>query len=491
MSPTDTATAGQAKKPGGILREWVLPIVIGLALGVGIVKVWRGWGNEALRVFDSGAWKIISKWEYGSFEENDALAAEVKALGKESRADVLASFRRIEVPERPYDGEDEWKTWVATLLVGEPFFDSRSLLEICHDGSAPLWDRATAAAALVQLLRKDVNPDAVSDPLLRWLENLEPTDHNIPLRAVQQMRSDGIFPPDQDGRLLKALLALSAKDARRKPEIREEAEDEAVFVASDRCRALRFAGTFVTDDSVKALLWSIAEDETDDVQVRSIAIQTLASNKQFEDVGRWKKIAASADGIVRQTVADNLVQSPDAAFDAILAQYHTDAEAMVRKSSVETQVQRKRPTMLPVMDLLLEDYEPWVRREALIACGTFKDHLDGLGAREGQILRLLGTSAAEEDVEGAILALHAITGQCFGFAESDIDASNGEVRPAALKAFMSDVEGRKVAVEKWRAHLGGTAVWTDSDRRKTLEKLAKHADPENVKRAEAELLQLK
>lgn len=484
MPEPDTATAGEQKKPGGVFREWILPIVIGLALGVGIVKAWQH-TDQVLQMFDSAAWKIVARWEYGSFEENDKLSGEVQALGKEARADVLDAFRRIEVPAHPY-GEDEWKTWAATLLVGEPFFDSRSLLEICKDTKAPVWDRSAAAAALVQLLRKDVNPVAVVEPLLLWLENLDVSDHNIPLRAVQQMRSDGIFPPDQDDRLRKALLRLSARDSRPKP----EDEDEQVYISSDRTRALRFAGTFVTQDDVKKLLWTIALDDTDDVQVRSVAIQTLAGNKQFDDIEPWKKLAASADGIVRQTVADNLSNSQDAAYDAVIAPFHTDAAAMVRKSSVETQVQRKRPTMLPVMDLLLEDAEPWVRRESLIACGTFKDHLDGMGARQGQILRLLETSDAEEDVEGAILALHAMTGQTFGFEAGDIDAGNSAVRSTALAAFISDAEGRKLTADKWRKYLGGNAVWTDSDRRKTLEKLAKHADPDNVKRAEAELLKL-
>ena len=481
MRETAHETPSEAK--GGILREWVIPIVTGLLLGGALVYGWKH-GRELLR---SDVDKVVAEWSYGDLEENDRLRDEIRKLGKESRADLLKAFRATEVPANP-DGEEEQKVWVGQTLAGDPFFDTRSLLEIARDPAAPVWDRRCAAAALIHTLQKDVDPTAVTEPILGWIEDLTLFDHLIALTSVRQLRSDAVFPPDQEDRLRKGLVQLASSGARPVP----ADEYDAMRLVSDRERVLRLLGGLVSHDDVKELVWSLASDENEDVRVRVAAVQTLASNRQFDeaDLPRWKQLSQSADVTVRQTVAENLQATPDPAFDSILAPLHVDAGAFVRKGSIETQVHRGRPTMLAVMDLLLEDADPWVRREAMVACGVFKTTIDGAGARQGQILRILETSDEEADIEGALIALNLMTGQSFGLAAGDVDGRAQRVSETAVTAFMADVEGRRAAVEKWRQHIGGQAVWTDADRRKTLEKMLSHADPDNVARAKSELAKL-
>lgn len=468
---------------GGVVREWVLPIATGLLLGGVLVWGWKH-GRELLR---SDVDKVVAQWAYGDLEENDRLRDEIRKLGKEARADLLKSFRALQVPANP-DGEEEQKVWIAQTLAGDPFFDTRSLLEIARDPAAPVWDRRCASAALVHTLHRDVDPTAVVEPILGWVEDLTLFDHLIALTSVRQLRADAVFPPDQEERLRKGLVRLAAGEGRPAP----ADEYDAMRLTSDRERVLRLLGGLVAHDAVKELIWGLAGDEKEDVRVRVAAVQTLASNRQFEesDLPRWKQLAKSADVTVRQTVAENLMQTPDPTFDAVLAPMHADAGAFVRKGSIETQVHRNRPTMLAVMDVLLEDADPWVRREAMVACGVFKSTIDGIGARQGQILRILETSSEDADIDGALIALNLMTGQSFGFAAGDVDGARRHVSETAVAAFKADTEGRRAAVEKWRQHVGGQAVWTDADRRRTLEKLLQHADPDNVSRAQAELAKL-
>jgi hypothetical protein len=169
---------------------------------------------------------------------------------------------------------------------------------------------------------------------------------------------------------------------------------------------------------------------------------------------------------------------------------HADADDLVRSGSVETQVFRNRPTMLAAMAQLLEDHSDVVRWHALIACGVFRNETQGLGARQGMLLRLLEESDSDDDVGGAALALRMMTDEHFGFGDADVDVQSRSVDDAAVAAFKSDREGRRLAVEKWRAKLGGAAAWTAEDRRRTLESMLTHADPENVARAKAELAKL-
>ncbi|MCE9636682.1 MAG: hypothetical protein K8T90_13340 [Planctomycetes bacterium] len=478
---TDASNDSEPAVKGGIFREWVLPIGVGLIIGAAAVMAWKH-GRQFLQ---SDAEKLVQQWSWGDFEENDRLEAELKKLGKDARSDLLQAWRRMEVPADP-DGEDEAKTWAAQILASDPYFDTRSIVEIVRDPSAPVWDRRTGAAALTHTLHKDVDPTAVVEPLMGWLEASEITDHIIALTSIRQLRADSVFPPDQEDRLRKGLLHLVSRTARPA----QVDEYGTIRVRTDRERGVRAISSFVTHDDVKDALWQLSRDDADDIHVRVAAIQTLAGNSQFDDPEKWKSLAAAKDDIVRQCVAENLVSCNANGFDGILATFHADAAPLVRKGSIETQAQRGRPSMLPVMDVLLEDSDQWVRHEALISCGLFKEHLDGQGARKGMILRLLETASEDSDIEGAIVALNLMTGQSFGFAAGDVDGAKRSASDAGVAAFKSDRAGRAEAVAKWRAHLGGDAVWTDGDRKKTLEKLLTHADPLNVERAKAELAKL-
>lgn len=481
--PTDSATDPGPK--GGFFKDWVVPIVVGLGIGAGIVLAW----NRGGELFESDVWKIAQGWESDAWQENDQLAADVRKLGKDARADVLDAFRKVEVPANPWNGEFRMKIWLGTILAGDPFLDARSLLEIAQSGTASVWDRRCAAAALVTTLRKDVNVAAVIEPLLTWLEDLTVHEHRDAWTPIRYLRTDDLFPPDQEERLRRAILRLAARDARPKP---DDPEDEPV-IATDRALFTRELKDFVSFEDVKAALWKASGDESDDSAVRSFAIQALAHGNQFDDIEAWKRLTASADDTVRQTVADNGGLAKDPAFDSVLAPLHVDESALVRLGSIDSQVVRGRATMLPVIDVLLEDASPFVRRAALIACGRFKDHAETAGARMGMALRLLESSDADEDVEGAAVALFGMTGQSFGIAPADIETRPGreQVREEAIAAFKADEEGRRVAVAKWRALVGGAAVWTDADRAKTLAKLETHADPENREHAKAELAKLR
>lgn len=487
MTAPETSPADAPARPsGGLLKEWVLPIAVGLLIGAGLVLGWRHGG----RLFESSAWKLVEQWEVDSWEENERLEEEVRKLGKQARADVLRSFRRIEVPANPWGHEDTWKTWVGKTLATEPFFDARSLLDLARDPAAPKWDRRAAAAALVQAHGKDVDTSVVVEPLLEWLEDLSLFRHDVPRTAVRQMRADQVFPPQQEERYRRALLALAGKGGRPEP---DEVED-AILLSTDRDASVRELDDFVSHDDVKKALWALARDESDQPRVRSSAIQVLAQTRQFDDLAAWKELAASKEEIVRQTVADNLWLSQDPKFDEVLAPLHSDPAEFVRKGSVDAQISRGRPTPLEVIDVLVEDRSPFVRRSALVAIGRFDKHLVDLPKRQGMALRLLETSDVAEDVEGALLALTMTGGgKSFGMAPGDVVTKPGDerVRDQALPAFLADKEARAKAVADWRAHLGPAATWTDADRRAALEKLANHADPENQRRAREELEKLK
>jgi hypothetical protein len=483
MTAHETSPAdAPARVPGGVFKDWILPIVIGLAIGAGIVLAWR----HGSKLFESAAWRIAARWEVDGWEENQKLEQEIRGLGKEARADVLRAFRRVEVPANPWAGEDRWKVWVGKLLAGEPFFDARSLLDIARDPGAPEWDRRCAAAALVEAHRKDVDTTAVVEPLLAWVEDQTLFDHEVPRKAIRQMRADQVFPPQHDERYRKALLVLASKEGHARP---EEPEDE-VILSTDRDASLRDLDVFLSHDDVKAAVWGVARDETDQSRIRSSAVQILARERQFQDVEAWRQLAASKDEIVRQTVAENLIQTREPAFDGVLAPLHEDAAEFVRLGSVETQTARGRPTALAVIDLLVEDHSAFVRRAALVAIGRFKEHLVDLGKRQAMALRLLETSDAQEDVEGALIALTLTTGQTFGLAPGDVETKPGEELVRGVDAFAADTEGRRQAAAKWRELLGASATWTDADRRATLEKLAQHADPANQQRARDELAKL-
>lgn len=477
-SDGDGADGGDGPAGGGIVRDWVVPIVLGLALGGGLVA---GWG-----ALQSPASKLVASWDPADYEHNEQLAEEIRKLGRDAREDLLKVFRGLEVGTDG-DGTDERKMWAADLLAREPFFDTRSLIDIVKDPGAPLWDRRAAASALVEVLRKDVDPTAVVPILLEWLEDLTVIDHTTPLVRLKMLRHDQVLPPGEDGRWKAAVMRLADGATREKPADEWDLER----LVSDRMRAVFELGDALPDADAKDLLWRIAADEADHLSPRVAAVRTLAQGLVFDDPEPWERVGASTDVTVRQTVAENLLRTPDPVYDGMLTAFHSDAGELVRSGSIDTQQHRGRPTMLPILGRLIEDHSSAVRGAAIVACGTFKNHVDGIGERQGMLLRVLETSDSDEDVGNAVLALRMMTGQHFGFGDTDVDVSGRMTDPAACAAFRSDAEGRARALEKWRAHLGGAAVWPDARRREALEALLAHADPANVERAKAELAKLR
>jgi len=482
-SSTAPSSSPSASRPEskGFVRDWVLPIAVGLVLGAAIVGGWK-YGPAMLA---SDAEKIVRAWQPGEFEQNEELDGKLRGLGKDARADVLAAFRAVQVPKNAFNCEEEQKVWVGRVLAGEPYFDSRSLLEIARDEGAPVWDRRCAAAALVLTLGKEVDPTAVVEPLLQWIEDLETLDHAIPLRCLGQLSRYSLFPPAEGDRALRARLQLASKDARPLP---PELEDQ-LRLAADRELAVGDLGEKISRDEVKKALWDLALDESDDVRVRVAALRTLGSKAQFKDtLAQWKRLASSAEVVIRQTVVDNLGTCEDPAYDDVIAPLHQDEGELVRVGSIESQILRNRATMLPILGLLVEDASPYVRRQALLAAGHFKNHLDELAQRKGMVLRAFETSDDDEDIAGAVGALRELTGETFGFAAGDVDAEGAT--EASVAAFKADVEGRRQAAQKFRELLGPGAVWTDADRKPWLEKLLQSKDPKNRERAQQELDEL-
>lgn len=490
MSEAPSNPSAAEPEKVSILKEWVLPIVLGLAFGVGILFMWPGLATRIASVFRSDTDRLVAAWD--PFNEDpeyvDKLEKQIRDLGREAREDLLATYRKV-TPAGPEDIDgDAHKLWVAQLLARDPFNDTRSLVDILKDKSAAKWDRRIAAAALFDVLGKDADPELVCDPLLEWLEDETVVQHGIPSQRLKQMRSLGVLPPDRDARLVAALVKIAATPTK----VKSAEEIVQHIAASDRQSTIHQLGTIVAKDAeVKKLMWKIALDEKESVNARVAAVRSLSENDQFkeEDIDLWKRAAKAEHDVVRQCVAENLFRSPDPAFNETLAALHRDRNSLVRAGSIDAQNRRSQPTMLgrELYEELLEDASPSVRWQALLSAGRFKDNVADLTRRQGQILRHLETSDLEEDIMGAILALRMMTNQTFGFAESDVDVPRMDVSESAVAAFIADKEGRATAIKRWRETLSGSAIFTDADQKAVLERLRKHPDPENVKHAEIAL----
>ena len=147
--------------------------------------------------------------------------------------------------------------------------------------------------------------------------------------------------------------------------------------------------------------------------------------------------------------------------------------------------------MLPVIHQLLEDWDEWVRYEALKPVSTFRAE-PGAEARNGMLLNLLATSSADPDLNGTLLALFAITGKLpEGIGEQHVDRRMWEIDEAVLEAFKKDTEGRRQAVAFYAEEFAARAVWTPDARRETLNRLLGHADVRNRERAAEELRKMR
>lgn len=462
---------------GGILKDWVLPVVAGV--GLGIVGLFildaAGVSVRAPSFFKSDAEQLVSRWDWEDMDLQDELFDEIVALGPEARDDLRRAYESV-------DGEafPEQKAWVADLLLAEPFFDSRYLQDQATSGTG--WNRRIAAVALVKNLRDKVNPDVVFPGLEDWLEDTEHEDHGLALGALGELLSGQALTSAQRDRTRELLLALAD------PEQRPTPADSESWIYVDRAGAAHLLGEWIPDEEVEALLRSIALDDSDDFEPRISSLRALAEASRFDDVSFWDRAADATDQAVRQTVADNLYRAKSDEFDPVLAKLHSDAWELTRSGSVDTQVKRRRPTPLEMFPALIEDVSQWVRFHTLLAAARMKDH-PGHQERLGIALHLL-TEGIDTDVEGAILLLFAHTGEHFGFDRLEVQETMDAVDEGALAAFMLDPEERARVRTEFEAILPDAVPYDATARRRVLEKLLDHADEATRNRAKAELAAL-
>ena len=478
MTKTDAAAAPvqtpAAEKPS-FFREWVLPVTLGLAIGGALVAGYRAGSH----FFHSDAWNIVAQLAEDENADAEEAAKKLRALGPSARAEILKVLRGLP------PAKTELKIWVAELIAGEPWFDTTSLKELIRDTTAPKEDRRAAACGLATAQQKEVDVDLVLPVFEEWLTDATSPDRGFAISHVDRMWQNGMLSSKWEQAMTRALLKAAQPVTAPSPDLAER-------FADDRAQALYVLTRALPDDEVKNVLVSVALDEKDDELARVNSIRALADGDWLaaESLPTWTKIAASATPNIRQTVADNMYKAKLPEFDAVIEPLQYDAKDLTRFGALGTQIKRRRPTMLARFDEFMEDTVPFVRADAMFACGVFKNNAEGLPQRAAMILRALESSAEPEDVEGAILAMKLLTDVVYGIPEGDVHVRTQSVEETSLHTFMADTAGRKSAAAQWREKFGASCVWTDADREKTLTKLLKHADPAIVERAKEELAKL-
>ncbi len=463
---TDDAQQQPARGLKGFAAYWGPPVLLGLLAGGLIVGGW----HLVRKLRTSPVDGIVARWFWHDSETNDRLATEIAALGPSARGDLLAAFRGA--PDL------DQQVWIAQRLLAEPFFERKALVEFARSGTGAA--HRAAAVALALDLREEADPDLVMPGVVEWLTDMEVDSHELAIAAAAAL---GPLPPPWHERVRDALMAI----VRFRPPPGTDPDFD--FTPDDRETAILVGiGQYATEPDVQALLEAEMTDESEPAHTRVAAIRALAEHQVFGSFEPWRRAAKSADPVVRQALADNLLRTQDRSVFDILQPLHEDENEFVRSSSVETQTARRQSTILPVVHQLLEDWSPEVRFYTLLAVAAFKDE-PGNPERCGHVLRMLEESDEPLDVAGAILALSRITGEVYGVREIDVHQLMDEVDEDALEAFVKDADGRREAAAKWRDKFGGAAVYTDGDRRKALEALAQHKDPENRARAEKLLAQ--
>ena len=479
MTKSETAAVGAQQAPAGkagFFRDWVIPVALGLALGVVLVWAWKASSHH----FHSAAWNIVAPLGEDDAADTEAAAKALRALGPSARADLVDVLRDLP-PEKM-----ESKAWVAEQLAGEPWFDTTSLKEIVRDAGAAKEDRRAASCALAAAQQKEVDAELVLPVFVEWLMDATSPDRGLAISHVERMWQSGMLSSKWEQEITRALRKCAERVTPPNPDLADRFSD-------DRAMALYALSHALPDDEIKNLFVSVALDEQDDELARVNSIRALADGNWLdaESIPTWEKISKSSTPNVRQTVVDNLYKSPLPEFDKVIEPLQYDAKDLTRFGALGTQIKRRRPTMLARFDEFIEDSVPFVRADAMFACGVFKNETEGLAQRAAMILRVLETSSEPEDVEGAILAMKLLTDKVYEYPEADVHVRTQTVEETSLRQFMADTASRKSAAAKWREHFGAACVWTDADREKTLTKMLTHADPANVERAKEELAKLK
>lgn len=480
-SAGDAPAAAKATAPesGGFVKDWVLPILLGLVIGGGLVLAWRAGRG----LFRSKAWNLVEKWQMQGedVEDPDAIVKELHALGPSARADLVDVLH--DLPAERLDT----KLWVAHQLAGEPWFDTASLKELVKDEKAAKEVRRAAACALVDTQGNEVDVDLVLPVLEAWVADASSPDRAYAVPRIEQLWRAGKLSSAAELRVKHVLLELAKRPAS------PPKEDEDRFVEA-RGAAILALVLGLPDDDIQKMMWTVAGDPADDELPRINAVRGLSEGDVLGagDVDQWAKLSKAELASVRQSVADNLFRAKLPEYDKILEPLQFDASPLARFGALDAQTKRRRPTMLARFDELVEDSDKWVRFSAMFASGVFKSETEKLPQRVAMMLRLLETSEVPEDVMGAALAMKLITDKVYGFDKpDDVRLREQTIDEDVLKAFMADKKKRADAAESWRKHVGAAAVWTDGDRTAALEKLLKHADPANVERAQQELAKLK
>jgi hypothetical protein len=473
LSSTETRRMAGSNK---WLLEWVLPVAVGAGLGLAIL-----FGMRASR---SEPCKLVEQWQVNDYDVQDALRDELIALGESARPEMRDAFL-----ECTHEGYPEQKVWVGQLLADEPFHDTRFLMKQAREGKK--WDQRAAAVALVEVLEKEVEAEAVLPGILAWLEDLEVEYHVPAITAAAVMLNLDLVPADSRDRLRDALIVLGDRVGRGLPGLSAGADGDISI--DDRVSVASALAPLIPDEKAIAALEKMTGDTDEFEEVRVAGIRSLSMRSAMENVELWIALMADKYAIVRQATVENLFRSNKPEFNEGLAKCHLDAVPTVRRGSVWSQTKRGVPSMLPVLHELFEDSEVWVAFDTLIAVSRFKEQASATGvlpAAAGHAMRILGGSDREDAVGGAMLLLYRTTKQAFGVPEDKIYDHRDEIEEAALKAFMADTEGRKQAVAQYAEHWKGAAVFTDDDRAKVLTKLLDHADPDNQARARAELTKM-
>jgi hypothetical protein len=475
----ESVEAAPSETKGGFVRDWLVPVALGLVIGAAAVGAWK-FGRAALR---SPAWKIVAPLaEIQSPDDEDRAVKELHALGAGARSDLLA----VLVDLRP--DQIDLKIWVATQLAGEPWFATTSLKEIVRDPNAAKVDRRAVICALVDVQSKEVDTELVLPVLEEWMLDKSDDDRSLAVPRAERMWRDGMLNARWEARIKAGLMEMARRPEGANP-------DDADRIVGDRMSAVLALQLAVHDEDVRKLLWAAAKDDTDETHVRINAVRALSEGNVLDEanVEDWLAVSKVKDPTVRQTVADNLHRTNSPSFDKVLEPLQFDENSLARAGALDTQIKRRRPTALPRFDELAEDAESFVRYHALFSAGVFKKETEGLPARIGIVLRALETSDDELDVTAAVLALKLIadSDDVPGFQPTDVRVNEGRVEETALATFMADKGGRKQAADEWRKRFPQIVERTDAERRKSLEKLLKHADPKNQEHAKSELATLK
>jgi hypothetical protein len=473
----DEAPAAEAapmnEEKGGFVREWVVPIGLGLALGLVVVGGWK-YGPQVLA---SAAAKLVAKKQNSqSADEDDAIEKELRSLGSGARTDLIDAMTDLQ----PH--QIDLKIWVAHELSGEPWFATTSLKELLADAKTAKVDKRAVAAALVDEQSKEVDTELVLPVFEDWLKDSASDDRTVAVPRVEHMWREGMLNSRWEARFKTALL-----DMAKRVEIADEELAERYIL--DRASAILALQQSMPDEDAKKLLWATAKDETDDQLVRINSVRSLADGRILDDkdIPDWKQVAAAKDDGVRQAVADNMSKATSPAYDEVVTPLQFDAHFLTRVGAIDSQTRRRRPSMLERFDELTEDHYEWVRFQAMFGAGTFAKMTEGEGARAGIMLNALESAEDPIDVMGAFLGLKLMKDKVFGLKETEVHVQQQDVDEEALKTFMADKPARKQAADQYRALFGGTAAWTDKDRKAALQKLLNHPDPKNVERAKAEL----